>query len=320
MRDSSATGASPSRYAAESQAALAVIPGRVLARSTDAGWTSVLLELREKSARVGETTAHESLPTPDPGIVLTVDGDLELECFGGGVWRRVVRQPGSAGLTAGGQVDRLRWRLRDPTPVRTAHLYVPAALVHEAEEEFRRAGSRRHEGTLSSLGFRDSAVAHAILALLDATRAGAPDLYAESVAQFLATHLLSPHAAWLDGTEDRRSPAPLTDRRLARAREYLSAHFREPVSLDDVAAEAGVSKFHFVRLFRAATGQAPHAYLVRLRLQCARRLLRDSELTVAEVAASCGYASAAHFGRAFARETGQTPTAYRAARRGGGVS
>lgn len=307
------------RVAVESRAVLAAVLGRVLASSTDVGWTSLLVELREKPASIVAPTSYESLTTPDQTFVMTVSGDIELERFDGGVWRRTVRQAGSATLTPGGWVDRIRWRLLAPAAFRTAHVVLPTDVLLEADDEFRRAGLRRGPATnsLKSLWYSDPTVAQVIVSLVRAVRAGTPGLYADSVARFLAAHLLSPHATWADGVHDRRSPGVLTDRRLARALEYMSAHFREAVSLDCLAAEAAVSKYHFARLFRAATGEAPHAYLVRLRLECGQQLLRETDLTVAEVAASCGYATAAHFGQAFARETGLTPTAYRAARRRG---
>lgn len=74
-----------------------------------------------------------------------------------------------------------------------------------------------------------------------------------------------------------------------------------------------MSKFHFVRLFRAAVGETPVAYLARLRLDAAGRLLRDTDLTVVEVAAACGYPRVTHLGTAFQRHAGRTPTAFRAA-------
>lgn len=306
---------SASRFAPESRASIEATPGRVLARSTDVGWTSVLLTLRDKTIPVGETTTYESLPTPDHAVALLVGGDFEIEGFDGRMWRRVVRQPGSAGLTPGGVVNRVRWRLRSAVPLRTAQLFLPSALLQETREEFRRTGVPGSALLGPSLGFTDPAVSQAIVALLRALHAGAPDLYAESVAQFLAVHLLSAHAAPMGGAEDRRWAGPLSDQRLARALEYLSSHFHEPVTLARVASEAGVSKFHFVRLFRLAMGEAPHAYLIRLRLDCARQLLRETDLSVAEIARSCGYPGAAHFARAFGRETGQTPTAFRDASR-----
>lgn len=304
------------RYAPESRAALDAIPGRPVANSTDAGWTSLLFGVHEKRAPAVPEDAHFETPcTSDESLVVAVRGDYQIAYFRGGVWRRGAKQAGSGSLLPAGQTDRLRWHSPGGVPIRTAHLYLPSAFLDEAREHFRRAGATHRSELLPTVGFRDPVVAHAMIALLRAAEEGAPDLYAESVAQHLATHLLSAHSTWADGGGARGAPAPLTDRRLARALDYMAAHFGEPLTLEQIAAEAGVSKFHFVRLFHAAAGETPHEHLVGLRLRAARRLLCDTDLSVAEVGAACGYTSASHFGRAFARREGRTPTAHRAAAR-----
>ena len=301
------------RFAAASRASILTHPGRSVVRSTDVGWTSLLLEVFESdAAAVASDTAYESPPTPDQTLVVSLGGDYELGCCSNGVWRWAARSAGSAGLTPAGVTDRLRWRARGPDSIRSAHVYLPSSSFDDAGEHFRRAGTQYRTDALSSLGFHDAVVAQAVLSLVRAAEAGAPDLYAQAVAQYLAVHLLSFHSGWAHGTADDRSPGPLTDRRLARVLEYMTAHYREPLALERLAAEAGISKFHFVRLFRAATGEAPYAYLVRLRMRAARRLLGDTDLTVAEVAGASGYPSATHFGRAFARHAGRSPSAFRA--------
>ena len=77
----------------------------------------------------------------------------------------------------------------------------------------------------------------------------------------LATHLLSEQAAWRRSGSidpDLRSQGKITDPRLARVLEYMSVHFAEPLDLTWLAREAGVSKFHFARLFRERTSTTPH--------------------------------------------------------------
>ena len=91
---------------------------------------------------------------------------------------------------------------------------------------------------------------------------------------------------------------------------YISA-------LDRLSLEAGISKFHFVRLFRTSTGLTPHAFLVGLRMGAARTMLSRTDLSVAAIATRCGYAHAEHFGTAFAKRFGVSPRAFRAHARGG---
>ena len=76
-----------------------------------------------------------------------------------------------------------------------------------------------------------------------------------------------------------------------------------------MARESGLSKFHFVRLFREELGITPHAYAMKLRVARARELL-DGGVPAAQVAFECGFADQAHFTRAFKREVGYTPAAF----------
>lgn len=279
----------------------------MVASSLDTGWTSLLLEHH----RLDQTVEYETTSTPDQSIFLVTRGQLNLAARDGGAWRKAVHDVGSAGLTPGGAVSHLRIGARSPsTAVELATLFVPPRFFAEAADHYRAAGQPFREETLFSLGFRDPTTADAILALLRAMSAGMPDLYAETLAQWLATHLLSTHASWAMPATDR-SPGVITDQRLARVVEYMSVHFAEPLRLEQLAREAGISKFHFAHLFRERTGMTPHRYLVQLRMDAARRMLASTGLTVSEIAAACGYDSPAHFGAAFQRRHGQTPGAFR---------
>jgi AraC family transcriptional regulator len=94
---------------------------------------------------------------------------------------------------------------------------------------------------------------------------------------------------------------------------YLRENLHEEVTLDDLAAQANMSKYHLLRTFKRFTGTTPHRYLVRLRLRRAASLLRSSSQTVQQVMAACGYQSAAQFSAAFRREYGCAPGQYRRA-------
>jgi AraC family transcriptional regulator len=92
---------------------------------------------------------------------------------------------------------------------------------------------------------------------------------------------------------------------------YLREHLAEDVTLDDLAAQANLSKYHLLRMFKKSTGDTPHQYLVGLRLGRAAKLLRHSQLPVARIAAECGYRSAGQFAAMFRRAYGMTPKDYR---------
>ena len=94
-----------------------------------------------------------------------------------------------------------------------------------------------------------------------------------------------------------------------RAIEYLTAHCDENLRLEDLAAVAGVSAFHFSRLFAAQVGLPPHTFQNHLRLVRSKKLLREGR-SISHVAAATGFADQSHFSRHFKRLFGVTPGSY----------
>ena len=89
---------------------------------------------------------------------------------------------------------------------------------------------------------------------------------------------------------------------------WMDANAHEPIGLDSAAGEAGLSPFHFLRLFRDVLGVTPHQYLVRARLRRAARLLADEERSITDIALDVGFADLSNFVRTFHRAAGVSPT------------
>jgi AraC-like DNA-binding protein len=98
---------------------------------------------------------------------------------------------------------------------------------------------------------------------------------------------------------------------LCRARELLSEVWQEPLSIKQVAREAGISQFHFIRQFEALFGRTPHQYRIQSRLDRAKVLLAKGHHSVTEVCMEVGFASLGSFSDLFARRVGTSPSAYR---------
>ena len=92
---------------------------------------------------------------------------------------------------------------------------------------------------------------------------------------------------------------------------YINAHCTEDLSLDELANEAGFSKYHFARLFKEITGTTCHNYLLGRRLLYAKSLLADFSLPITEVAMRSGFNSLATFNRIFKFQIGCTPSEFR---------
>lgn len=98
-------------------------------------------------------------------------------------------------------------------------------------------------------------------------------------------------------------------RRIVQAKRYIDEFFGEPLDLDEIAGEAAFSKFHFLRLFRMAYGQTPRQYLIRVRIEKARKLL-EIPVSVSEACSRVGFDSLSTFSGLFKRLTGRSPSDY----------
>ena len=101
-------------------------------------------------------------------------------------------------------------------------------------------------------------------------------------------------------------------RHLLKAKDLADARYFEAVSVDDMAAAAGLSRAHFSREFRREFGESPHQYLLTRRMERAAWLLRATDRSVADVCFSVGLASVGSFTTSFSRTYGVSPTVYRA--------
>lgn len=96
---------------------------------------------------------------------------------------------------------------------------------------------------------------------------------------------------------------------LDRARDFIRAHYTRPILVDELAALAGLSRFHFVRAFSRTFGSPPHAYQVRLQVEHARKLISEGVLP-AVAAVEAGFADQSHLNRHFKKIHRMTPRQY----------
>ncbi|MGI4741262.1 MAG: helix-turn-helix domain-containing protein [Janthinobacterium lividum] len=129
-------------------------------------------------------------------------------------------------------------------------------------------------------------------------------LYVESLTTMLCHHLLAHHATIRRSTGGQPR---LSSAALARVEAYLEAHTAEPVTLETLASLANLSVFHFTRLFKQATGLPPYQYVLRWKIERAKRLLRLDSAGVADLSDELGFASPISFAAAFKRLVGCTP-------------
>jgi AraC family transcriptional regulator len=103
----------------------------------------------------------------------------------------------------------------------------------------------------------------------------------------------------------------LTVLQLRRVKEFIDAEISNDVTISDLAAVAGLSQFHFIRAFKDSIGLPPYQYVLSERIQRARELLSNRDLSIAEVALAVGFSDASQLNRVFRKFVGVTPTAFR---------
>lgn len=149
--------------------------------------------------------------------------------------------------------------------------------------------------------------------LAQATAEGRSDLGLDETGYVLAHRF----AELVSGRSGRHSPIAARDRRRAiEAAAWIDAHAPHDIGLDDIADAAGVSAFHFLRMFSGVLGVTPHQYLVRSRLRRAARLLAEPERAITDVAFDAGFNDLSNFIRTFHRAAGVSPRDFRKASQG----
>lgn len=153
---------------------------------------------------------------------------------------------------------------------------------------------------------RDPRIYHLARALADGHAANAPNdaLYVDSVGVALAVRLL--------GLEEARETASrLTGAQMKRLLDHIEAHLDQPLTIDTLSRVAGASSSHLCRWFKVATGTTLHRYVLRRRVERARRLLIEGRMRTIDVALSVGFAHQSHLARWMRRELGVPPSHFR---------
>ncbi|HLZ77213.1 helix-turn-helix transcriptional regulator [Phenylobacterium sp.] len=194
-------------------------------------------------------------------------------------------------------------------PIHSLLMYLPRTTMNALAEEDRhpRVENLRFA---PGAGFRDETVRNLGLSLLPALRAPerANRLFTDHVALALAAHAMHAYGGQPCARRIRGGLAPWQEK---RAKDMILGDLAGGTSLEAIAAACGLSVSHFARSFRQVTGLAPHAWLLKARVQRAMALLRRPDETLTEVALASGFADHSHFTKVFTRHTGVSPSVWR---------
>ena len=280
-----------------------VIPFQAVAASDRLGWVGL------EAARFHASPAWEyNAPAlTHHRLVLVTRPPQELDLRFEGVKRLVPPPAGAIILVPAGTRGQVRWS----GGFDWLHIYLEPRLVGRvAAEEFGLDPARL---TVPPLGALEDPHLRATMLAVDAelTASGAGGkLAAESLANVLAVHLIRHVLA--PRRPERGRDGVLPRGRLRAVVEYIEEHLDASPSLEQIAAVARLSPYHFARQFKAATGLPPHQYLILRRIERAKQLLQaGTGLSLAEVAADAGFSDQSQFSYHFKRLVGVTPGQFR---------
>jgi AraC family transcriptional regulator len=279
------------------------VPFQPAAASARLGWVG----LEATRFRAAPASELEQPAITHHRLFLLTRPPEELDLLYDGVRRHMPPPAGAISVIPAGSPARWRWS----GPKDTLNIYLEPALVERvAAEAFDLDPARLTVPPLDGLDLPQLRAAMAAVdAELTAGGVGGP-LAAESLANFLAVHLIRHVLA-------PRRPGRGRDGTLPRAKvravaEYVEEHLGAGLTLEQMAAAAHLSAYHFARQFKAATGLPPHQYVILRRVERAKFLLLAApDQSLAEVAAQAGFSDQSQFCRHFKRLAGVTPGQFR---------
>jgi AraC family transcriptional regulator len=215
-----------------------------------------------------------------------------------------IKHPGSLSLVPAGECPLMRAETGFDLVVCAFDSTLVSALDSELE--------RRPDGELRLQANVEDPAAQQLMTLLiaDANEGYTSErLYTENLAQALAVRMLFLGRGTKPPSNNGRTyglPGHVLRRVIERMRSFDS-----DLSLQALANESGYSRVHFVRMFKAATGSSPHNYLLNVKLERVRELLKNPSMSLIDIALDCGFSSHSHMSRLFHKFVGVTPSAYR---------
>ena len=252
-------------------------------------------------------TLSDPLPNVDAYMISMVMNDADKNCY----WefgRQVSSAPLKAGQIVISDMKREPRNLVD-RPFHSVLFYLPKMAIDALTDQadLPRIEELRYE---PGKGISDETVKHLGLSLMPAFRT--PDhvsrLFMDHVTLAFASHVAQTYGGMQAPILRKGGLAPWQER---FSKELIVNNLASAISLSEIAKACGLSVGHFSRAFRNSTSVAPHAWLLKTRVESAKAMLRNRDLSLSVIAHNCGFADRSHFTRVFTRIAGLSPGAWR---------
>ena len=284
------------------------VPGELIASSKGRPWKDVLAQAFVRRP------VQQSLiipAVPEPLIVWVVSGAARVEERElGGEWLANEVRQGDFFLTTSPRPCELRWATLDPAPFQVLHLYLGLPLMQRAVADV--MGSNVRAAQLREVSGGSDDVLSTLLALLHDELVGRrtpSTMFVQGLTGSLSVHLVRTYASASPALATPHGGLPAF--KIHRTLTAMQSRLDQDLDLGRLARESDLSDAHFSRAFKKSTGFTPSQYFTRLRIEQARRLLRETARPVIDVGLDVGYASPSHFAQVFRREVGVLPSEYR---------
>lgn len=282
--------------------------------SAEAGWEGLVAQaFYEPSEYEPMERADVVIPAPrDISLILFTGGTMSMaRHYTNGPWQEFHLRHEDLILNSDEEVpSEVSWKILSSVPARTFHMHLSKDLLARTAQELADFDPT-HLSLVGRRGFHDPLLHQIALTLWRELKQPSPagKLYAQTAAQLLAVHLLC-HYSSEGKTINEPSQKP-TSQQMKRVRDFVQDHLSQDLSLEALAEQTGFSTYHFARLFRQTTGESPHQFVLRQRVERAQQLLKERNLPLVHIAFESGFASQSHLTQVFKRYLGLTPRAYR---------
>jgi AraC family transcriptional regulator len=275
-----------------------IFPQLPLPKSERAIWTGISLEYHRQPPFETPEIALTSYP-----IGINLGQSFQLERKIDGKWETKQVFPGAIGLCPFNLSHEMRWHSEiNVLSLNLEHEF----LARSALESF---NTDRVE-LLWPMVFQDPLIQQIGLALKAESQSdgGGSQLYVETMAKALAVHLLRHYST----QEYRKLDGKLAicPHKLRWVQNYINDNLERQFSLDELAAIAQLTPYHFCHTFKQSVGISPHQYVIQQRVKRAKQLLLHKKMSLSEIALACGFTHQSHLNRHFKRLTGVTPKTF----------